>query len=146
MGTFKPGISGNPKGKKAGTLNKRTELAKCFEVYSEALISKTIELALSGDTVALRLCVERLVPKVTDKPVTVLMPDLNGLATIKIIPELLRSLAGQELSISDMKSLLDIFSSHDNEVENNNPIPLKITSTDPIEAAKAYQRFMLRGK
>jgi hypothetical protein len=95
MAQFQKGFSGNPKGKKVGTLNKRTELAKCFDEHAEALINKTIELGLSGDPVALRLCVERLVPKARDKVATVTMPDTSDLEKQKIIPSLLQSLALQ---------------------------------------------------
>ena len=144
MAKFQQGISGNPQGKKAGTLNKRTELAKQFEVHAEALINKTVELALSGDTVALRLCVERLVPKAADKPITVVMPDLSAMDTTKIIPELLRSLAGKELSVIDMKGLMDVFNAHDEEVhkENKRHEPMKLTTKDPVEASRQYQAFM----
>lgn len=144
MAKFKQGISGNPQGKKVGTLNKRTELATQLDVHAEALINKTVELALSGDTVALRLCVERLVPKVTDKPTTVIMPDLSAIDSTKIIPELLRSLAGQELSVAEFKSLIDIFTAHDDAVhkENKKHEPLKLTTKDPIEAARQYQEIM----
>ena len=145
MTKFRQGVSGNPKGKKAGTLNKRAALVKCFDAHAEQLINKTVELALSGDTVALRLCIERLVPKITDRPATVIMPDLSAIETTKIIPELLRSLAGQEISVSEFKNLLDILTAHDEEVhkENKKHEKLEITTKDPIEAARQYQRIML---
>lgn len=73
------------------------------------------------------------------------MPDLAGAETTKIIPELLKSLADQELSVSDMKSLMDIFVAHDSEIHQHikKHEELKITTTDPIEAAKKYQQFMM---
>lgn len=146
MAKFKQGMSGNPQGKKVGTLNKRTELAKRFEIHADALINKTVELALLGDTVALRLCVERLVPKVTEKHATVVMPDLSTLETSKIIPELLRSLAGQELSVSDMKGFMDIFSEHDLDIANRDKTQerLELGTKDPIEAARVYVQIMQR--
>lgn len=65
MPQFKKGQSGNPSGKKRGTLNKRAKLAKLFEPHAENLINKTVELALDGDVNALKLCLERLIPKIT---------------------------------------------------------------------------------
>ncbi|KTC84336.1 DUF5681 domain-containing protein [Legionella cincinnatiensis] len=146
MAKFKPGESGNPRGKKAGILNKRTELIKAFETHAGALINKTIDLALSGDTIALRLCIERLVPKAVNKAATVFIPDLSMTETTKIIPELLKSLSGQEISVSDMKNLMDIFIAHDDEVaaKNKKHEKLEITTKNPIEAAKIYQQIMMR--
>lgn len=59
---------------------------------------------------------------------------------IKIMPELLQSLAGQEIEISDFKSLMEVFIAHDNEVDHSNRQreKLKIDATDLNEAAKAY--------
>ncbi len=146
MTKFQQGVSGNPKGKKIGTLNKRTVLEKCFEDHAEALINKTIELGLSGDPAALRLCIERLVPKTKDKPATVVMPDVTTIETTKILPELLRSLAGQEITVMDFKSLIEIFTAHDTEIDQHNKKheKLELNTTDPIEAAKVYARFMQR--
>ena len=147
MAQFQKGVSGNPLGKKAGTMNKRTVLAQCFEEHAEALINKTIELGLSGDAVALRLCIERLVPKAVAKPTSFTMPDLEAVETPKIIPALLSSLSGQELSVSDFKSLVDIFIEQDSAVdrEKKKHEKLELNTNDPNEAAKAYARFMQRG-
>lgn len=145
MATFKPGVSGNIAGRPKGVPNKQNQLAKLMESHAETLINKIIELALSGDMVALRLCIERLVPKITDKPATVVIPDLSDFETTKIIPVLIQSLAGQEITVSEFKSLIDIFTVHDDDVhkENKKHEKLEITTKDPIEAARQYQRIML---
>jgi hypothetical protein len=60
---FKPGQSGNPAGKPKGTRNRTTLAVEALlEGEAEALSRKAIELALAGDTVALRLCLERIAP------------------------------------------------------------------------------------
>jgi len=146
MTRFQKGISGNPKGKKVGTLNKKTMFEQYFHEHAEALINKTIELGLAGDPVALRLCIERLIPKKITQSATFVMPNLSAFEKIKIIPELLKSLSGQEISISDMKGLIDILQNHDNEIERNekNHIKLELNTKDPNEAARVYAQIMQR--
>jgi len=60
---FKPGESGNPRGKPPGTKNHATRLAEALiDGEAETLTRRAIELALQGDAVALRLCIERIYP------------------------------------------------------------------------------------
>jgi hypothetical protein len=60
---FKKGTSGNPSGKPKGARNKATLAAEVLlDSESEKLTRKAIELAMSGDTTALRLCLERILP------------------------------------------------------------------------------------
>src|SRR5262249_54529333 len=62
-GRFKPGLSGNPAGRPPGSRNKATESAELLlEGEAEALTRKAVELALGGDPIALRLCLDRLIP------------------------------------------------------------------------------------
>lgn len=69
-GRFPPGVSGNPRGRLPGTLNRATALAaQLFEDEAPRLVRKCIELALAGDTTALRLCLDRILPPVRDRPV-----------------------------------------------------------------------------
>src|SRR3954447_18959741 len=59
-GTFRPGNPGRP----AGARNRVTLAAMAMlEGEAEALTRRCVELALAGDTTALRLCLERLLPK-----------------------------------------------------------------------------------
>jgi hypothetical protein len=82
---FKPGQSGNPAGKKAGTRNKATEaMMTLLDGQTEALTRKAVELALAGDTTALKLCLDRLcpVPKSAAQPVQVDLGGHNSMADI----------------------------------------------------------------
>ena len=65
------GKSGNPTGRPLGARNKATIFAEqLFAGEAEALTRKAIELALKGDTTALKLCLERVVPPQRDRTVT----------------------------------------------------------------------------
>src|SRR5215469_17150646 len=62
-GRFKPGQCGNPAGRPPGTRNKATETAELLlEGEAEALTRKAVEKAPAGDPMALRLCLDRLIP------------------------------------------------------------------------------------
>src|SRR5207342_1485742 len=59
---FAKGRSGNPAGKPKGARHRATLAAEVLlDGEAEALTRKAIELALAGDPVALRLCLERIV-------------------------------------------------------------------------------------
>ena len=45
---------------------------------TEALTRKAIELALAGDGMALRLCLERILPACKERPVDIALPSLTG--------------------------------------------------------------------
>ena len=61
---FRKGRSGNPAGRPPGSRNRATIAAEALlEGEAQALTRKAIELALAGDTTALRLCLERIVPQ-----------------------------------------------------------------------------------
>jgi hypothetical protein len=72
---FKPGQSGNPKGRAKGSRNQMTlAMEALLDGESEALTRKAIELALGGDITALRLCLDRVLPPRKDRPVTFTLP------------------------------------------------------------------------
>jgi hypothetical protein len=49
-----------------------------LEGEAEALTRKAIELAKAGDTTALRLCLERVVPPRKDRPIRLALPAINS--------------------------------------------------------------------
>ena len=56
---FEKGRSGNPAGRPRGNRNRSTLAAQLLlQGEAEALTRKAVELALSGDPTALRLCIE----------------------------------------------------------------------------------------
>lgn len=78
-GGFKPGQSGNPAGRPAGSRHRVTlAMEALLEGEAEGLTRKAVEMALGGDTTALRLCLERLAPARKDSPVRVDLPAVNN--------------------------------------------------------------------
>jgi Family of unknown function (DUF5681) len=76
---FPKGVSGNPRGRLPGTRNAATVVAEqLLDGEAEALIRKAIEKAKQGDMVALRLCLERIVPPRRDRPLQFRIPALNS--------------------------------------------------------------------
>jgi len=72
---FKLGNPGPPKGAR----HKATIAASsALDGEGEALIRKAVELALARDTVALRLCLERILPPRRERPVCFRLPTLQS--------------------------------------------------------------------
>jgi hypothetical protein len=63
MGKFQKGQSGNPAGRRAGSRNKASLAVEALlDGEAEKLSRKAVEMALEGNAVALRLCLERIAP------------------------------------------------------------------------------------
>ncbi len=83
MSKFKLGQSGNPGGRPRGALNKSTMAAQALlDGEAQALTRKAVELAQAGNPVALRLCLERLLPPRKDRPITLKLPQVGGVQDI----------------------------------------------------------------
>lgn len=75
---FKAGQSGNPAGKPIGAKDKRTALRGLLQPYADALVKKAVELALAGDTTALRICIDRCIPTIKAKDAPISLAGLSG--------------------------------------------------------------------
>src|SRR5271166_432581 len=78
-GQWDRGASGNPAGRPVGSRNKSTVyLEELLRSHQEALVEMAIELALDkNDPVALRLCIERLLPALKERRIELPLPVVN---------------------------------------------------------------------
>jgi hypothetical protein len=75
---YQKGESGNPAGRPKGIPDKRSALRTLLEPHAEELVQKVVDLAKQGDTAALRICIDRLIPAVKAKDTPVEIGDLDG--------------------------------------------------------------------
>ena len=107
---FKPGISGNPKGRPKGARDKRTELRSLLEPHAKDLVEKVVELAKGGDTTAIRLCLERLIPPIRAQDQSITLDDMNGGLTAQG-KKIILAMGNGELSPSDASTMLQALAS-----------------------------------
>lgn len=102
-GTFGKGNAGRPRGAR----NKTTQaVAALLEGEADKLTRKAIEMALEGDTVALRLCLERIHPPRKDSPVSFDLPEMNGAGSAaQAMGALLEGVAKGDLTPSEAGAL-----------------------------------------
>jgi Family of unknown function (DUF5681) len=78
-GRFQKGQSGNPSGRPRGARNAATLACEALlDGQAEALMQKAIQMALEGDPVAMRLCLDRICPPRKDRPVTFPLPPITS--------------------------------------------------------------------
>lgn len=76
-GTFSRGNSGKPQGARHKATKAALEL---LDGSAESLTQKAVDLALTGDTTALRLCLERIVPPRKDTYTVFELPKMKSAA------------------------------------------------------------------
>jgi uncharacterized protein DUF5681 len=104
---FKPGQSGNPHGRPQGSRHKTTLAVEALlDGDADRLTRKAIEMALSGDTVAMRLCMDRIVPARKDRPVPFTLPKLETAAdALAATAALVEAVAAGQLTPSEAAEL-----------------------------------------
>jgi hypothetical protein len=116
---FKPGQSGNPAGKRPGTRNRNTVAALALlDDESQALTRKAIDEALNGNMVALKLCLERLIPAAKERPVDLAFPEVSDASDLaKLTATLLSAVGNGDLDSGQASSLARVIDSHRNALE-----------------------------
>jgi uncharacterized protein DUF5681 len=104
---FRKGVSGNPAGKPKGTRNRATMLAEqLLDGEAEAIVRTVLEKAKRGDMIALRLCLDRILPPRRDRPMRLTIPELNsGADAVKALAAITTAVARGELTPSEAAEL-----------------------------------------
>jgi len=113
---FQPGKSGNPSGRPVGALNKQTQMLKFLEPKAEELINKMVEMALEGDTTALKLCIERLLPKAVHKHIQFELPVYEEANSITNVTEVLNQILAGNLLPDDGFKIIKLIEQQDRRV------------------------------
>lgn len=110
-GRFRKGVSGNPAGRPRGSRNRSTELLReLMQEGGEAVVRKLVEQAKSGDRVAIRLVVDRIVPRVRDEHVVrVGLPEMQDAGDlVAALGAVLRSVAAGEMTLEEARQFAGI--------------------------------------
>jgi hypothetical protein len=114
-GRFKPGASGNPSGPKPGYHHRTTKLAMdLLGKSARALINKAISMALNGDGLALRLCLDRIAPP--PKPsrfVTVDLPLITSASDlVAASAAVVAAVAAGKIALEDAEVITRLIEAH----------------------------------
>lgn len=120
-GRWRKGVSGNPAGPATGTRNRATKAAEALlDGDAERLTRKAVEMALEGDTTALRLCMERILPARKDRPVAVALPPMERAGDVVAgHAALAEAVAAGELTPSEATDLARVLEGYGKALELN---------------------------
>lgn len=104
---WKPGQSGNPKGRPPGVPDKRGRFRRAIQDKGEELVKVVLDAALAGDMAALKLCLDRLAPPLrpSAEPVQIEMPE--GATAPEQAERVLAAIARGEVDPVNGKLLVD---------------------------------------
>ena len=121
---FEPGTSGNPSGRPKGHRNKATmAMEQLLEGEAEGLARKVIEQGLAGDMVAMRICLDRLLPPRRDRPVAFALPKIESANDVPVAAAaILAACAAGSLSPGEAAGIMGLLSTYartlaDTEIE-----------------------------
>ena len=131
---WKPGQSGNPKGRPPGSRNRVTLVALvAMEEGADAIAKKIVEMAKQGDMSAARLVLERLVPPAKERPILLTLPDTSSADGVaKAQAAILQAVAAGDILPGEAATLAGIVEARRKAVETQE-LEARITE---LEAAK----------
>jgi hypothetical protein len=111
---FEKGQSGNPGGRPPGARNKATVIAESLlQGEAEAMMRSAIERAKAGDMVALRMCLDRLVPPCRHRTVAFELPPITSARdAVSALAAIMAGVAAGELTpaeAGELSGLVDGF-------------------------------------
>lgn len=117
MAKFIKGTSGNPNGRPRGIPDKRTVYRETLHENAPEIIGLLIEKAISGDSVALRICTDRILPSLKAGDATIniqLSGDLSEQGQ-----QVLSALGNGQLSPAEAGSVFNSLQSQSRLIESD---------------------------
>lgn len=114
----KPFETGNP-GRPRGARHRVTlAIEALLEGQHEALTQKAVEKALEGDTVALRLCLDRIAPPRRDATITIALPEVKSAEdAVAASAAVLAAVAAGEVTPDEAGRVMALLTAHKAIVE-----------------------------
>ena len=119
MAKFEKGNAGGP-GRPKGSVNAVTKAAYILlEGEAEALSRKAVDMALEGDIQALRLCMERILPRAKDAPIQrIELPTLDSAESVlEAISKVAAKLSAGEMLPSEASSICAVLGHYQRHYE-----------------------------
>jgi uncharacterized protein DUF5681 len=111
-------VSGNPKGRPKGSRNKTTLIGEALRSGEAAALTRNIvERALDGDAAALRICLDRLLPRRRDRRVQFKLPELAAGDLVEASRAVLAACADGTLLPREATDVMGLVASHVRAVE-----------------------------
>jgi Family of unknown function (DUF5681) len=116
---FPKGRSGNPAGRRLGSRNRATAAAQALLVgEAEALTRKAVEAALAGDPTAMRLCLERILPR--ERAVEFALPPIKSAADIaEAMGAVTKAMAGGLITPGEAQAIARVFTTFVRTIETS---------------------------
>jgi hypothetical protein len=109
----RPFAPGNP-GRSRGARNRATLAAEVLlEGEARCLTRRAIELALAGDTMALRLCLERVVPPRKERDLALKLPMITDVGAVgDASAAVIHAVAAGEMTPSEGEAIMRLLDGH----------------------------------
>lgn len=116
---FQPGQSGNPAGKPRGTRHRATQLAQTLmEGGIEDAVNVVLQAAKSGDVQAAKVIIDKLLPAVRERPVTIDLPDVTTATGVsEAQTAVLKALADGEIAPGEATAIAGVIEARRRSIE-----------------------------
>jgi hypothetical protein len=106
-GRFRPGESGNPAGRPRGARNKATLAVQALlDGEAVGIARRAVELALEGDTTAMRLVLERVLPPRKDTHLALALPPADTAEQVqRAMAAVLHAVCGGDITPQEGQAL-----------------------------------------
>ena len=121
--SFKKGVSGNPAGRPKGIKDKRVKYRELLAEHAPHIIDKCVELALAGDMMAVRICLEKLIPNAKGNFLTntqikkLAKGDINEVLDSN--KNIINAIFDKEVTVEQGQAMTNVLSSHAELIEKS---------------------------